>query len=82
MECELCEGCGEVNLDNGKTVGCPACIEREAREWLQVILNEAENSPHTKEEWQDGLCTGNVGTVVVHCKAALGEIPEGDPSQV
>lgn len=49
----------------------------EAREWIKTILEEAEASPHTREEWRDGLCRGSIGAVMTKCKVALSELPEG-----
>jgi len=49
----------------------------EARDWLKTILEEAEASPHTREEWRDGLCRGSIEAVMTQCKVALSELPEG-----
>ena len=49
----------------------------EARDWIKTILEEAEASPHTREEWRNGLCRGDIEAVMTKCKAALSELPEG-----
>lgn len=49
----------------------------EARDWIKTILEEAEASPHTLEEWRDGLCRGSIEAVMTKCKAALSELPQG-----
>jgi len=49
----------------------------EARDWIKTILEEAEASPRTREEWRDSLCRGSIEGVITKCKAALSELPEG-----